>query len=147
MPPPLPASTRDAILADLRSRAFSRNQIAKRHGVATSTVSNIARRARITLLTAAEAATPGSTRGTAARTALDTAADVLAQLRGRLAELDGADLIRLYAVAIDRYLALVGGDGPGLEHATSLLEGLAAQLRSLAPADSAALPEATHVDP
>ncbi|WP_205327583.1 hypothetical protein [Glycomyces sp. YM15] len=146
MNPGLPAAKRDAILADLRERAFSRNEIAKRHGVAPTTVSNIARRAGITLLTAAEAAVPGSARGRAANVALDTATEVLTKLRSRIDELEARDLIRLYATTVDRYLSLVGGDGPGLEHATSLLEGLAAQLNSSAPTDLAAQPETAHID-
>ncbi|MCD0446476.1 hypothetical protein LO763_22935 [Glycomyces sp. A-F 0318] len=143
----LPAVKRQAILEDLRERALSRNQIAKRHGVAPSTVSNVARRAGITLLTAAEAAAPGSARGRAADIALETATAALTTVRTRLDDLDPADLIRLYATTVDRYLALVGGDGPGLEHATSLLEGLAAQLHSSTPTDLAAVAEATRSDP
>jgi hypothetical protein len=144
---PIPDSTRDGILADLRARELSRNQIAKRHNVAPGTVSNVARRAGIKFLTAAEAATPGSTRAKAAQSALDMATETLALLRSSLSELEPGDLIRLYAATTDRYIALVGGDGPGLEHATSLLEGLAAQLHNPAPTDLAPQLEATRVDP
>lgn len=143
----LPPEKRHAILADLREGTSSRRDIARRHGVAASTVSNIAQRAGITLLTAAEAAVPGSARGRAADIALATATETLTAIRSRLNELEPGDLIRLYATATDRYLALVGGDGPGLEHATSLLEGLAAQLNSAAPTDLAAVDEATRSDP
>ncbi|WP_018219128.1 hypothetical protein [Salinispora vitiensis] len=45
MPAPLPDEVRAAILADIHTNTLSRNKIAAKHGVATSTVTKIAREA------------------------------------------------------------------------------------------------------
>ena len=48
MPKPLPPKKRAAILADIKAGQKSRNQVARDHGVSTSTVSGIAKQANLT---------------------------------------------------------------------------------------------------
>lgn len=156
MPAPIPDTTRNAILADIRAGQKSRAQIARDHGVSVGSVTNIARRAGLTTpfdRSATENATRARQADMAAQRAR-IAADLLAdvhRLRKRAWDTyqvitngpDGPEALTLplpplrdvqaaytsAGIALDKHLALVKHDAdPGIDAAKSMLSALAAGL-------------------
>jgi hypothetical protein len=105
--PPIPDKKRKAVLKDIRAGELSRNAIAKKHGVAASSVRNIADRAGIV----APFDRAGTKNATAART-VDMAAR-----RAELAELLLGDAFKLRDRVWDKYQVVsFGPDGPEIAY-------------------------------
>ncbi|WP_067184573.1 hypothetical protein [Microtetraspora niveoalba] len=142
MPRPLDPTVRAAILNDIRAGQKSARQIGRDHGVATSTVSRLAKttgegdgwqRSQTEKATRAKQADNRSRRAHLASLALDDADAMRRRALTSEAGRDARDFATAYGIFIDKHATLERFDHDGgADHAKSMIGELADALRTVA---------------
>jgi transposase-like protein len=135
MPRPIDPAKREAILADIRAGELGRNEIARRHEVAGSTVTLIASqeglleafdRAETKAATNARVVAMTEARASLATASVEVAQIALARMRKALPKANAKDAAIAYGIAVDKHLLLARFDSDdGAADAASLVKGLA----------------------
>ena len=144
MPAPIPDTTRNAILADIRAGQKSCRGIARDHNVSDATVRKIAKQAGITNAfarehtenaTRARQADMAAQRARLAARLIDLAELSLDQATQHIRELTPRDAAIVLGIAVDKHIALERHDSdPGTDTARSLLSDLGRALGAAAAA-------------
>jgi hypothetical protein len=140
VPKPLDAAVRAAILTDIRAGTLSRNAIARKHGVAQSTVTKLAKdtgdttafdRSQTKKATAAAVADNASERAAQSAQMLRLTRVAMDRLAATLPSASPMVAVTAFGILADKHLAFEAHDavGTGTEDVRSMLGDLAEGIR------------------